>query len=158
MYNEILHFPTYQTLFVFPGSNCSVDIDECESDPCQNNATCTDLPSGYLCQCPQGWYGTHCNSDVNLCLSQVGYILACRENWNFWPLGYFWHCGFMGNSRKKGSNIIYNGINILYCFRRLQPCCITYFFSDSWSMFYYFLLLLTFHIPIHNLCAVFSLF
>ena len=36
------------------------DLDECLSDPCQNNGSCIDQPSLFSCNCPLGWNGTHC--------------------------------------------------------------------------------------------------
>ena len=36
------------------------DINECGSNPCQNEATCVDEISGYTCQCLPGWTGVHC--------------------------------------------------------------------------------------------------
>ncbi|KAF3848620.1 hypothetical protein F7725_015117 [Dissostichus mawsoni] len=39
----------------FAGENCSVNIDECESEPCQNGGTCEDQINGYTCTCAQGF-------------------------------------------------------------------------------------------------------
>ena len=40
------------------------DIDECESSPCDVNATCTNTPGSYSCSCNDGYSGngTTCNS------------------------------------------------------------------------------------------------
>ena len=40
--------------------NVILDIDECASSPCQNNATCIDGANGYGCNCTAGYNGTHC--------------------------------------------------------------------------------------------------
>ncbi|XP_031675777.1 protein eyes shut homolog, partial [Oncorhynchus kisutch] len=40
---------------------------ECSSQPCLNNATCTDLLNSYQCLCPQGWVGVDCSEDVDEC-------------------------------------------------------------------------------------------
>ena len=39
----------------------SSDVDECESSPCANGATCIDLENGYRCVCAQGWQGDTCD-------------------------------------------------------------------------------------------------
>ncbi|MCP3668384.1 MAG: calcium-binding EGF-like domain-containing protein [Gammaproteobacteria bacterium] len=42
---------------------CScTDIDECQSNPCQNGATCNDQIDQYNCTCLPGFTGKHCES------------------------------------------------------------------------------------------------
>ena len=52
MKNKILFYcEVYQLL----------DIDECYSNPCQWNSTCTDRINGYVCEnCPMHYTGIHC--------------------------------------------------------------------------------------------------
>ena len=38
------------------------DINECDSDPCQNNGHCNNLRGSYQCACPSGYLGTNCQS------------------------------------------------------------------------------------------------
>lgn len=38
-----------------------LDIDECESSPCQNGATCHNNQNHYACTCAGGWTGTNCD-------------------------------------------------------------------------------------------------
>jgi len=43
-----------------------IELDECESQPCQNEAACTDLVGSYECSCQAGYAGTVCeNSKSN---------------------------------------------------------------------------------------------
>ena len=36
------------------GQNCTDDIDECESDPCQHGGTCNDAVNSFNCSCTSG--------------------------------------------------------------------------------------------------------
>lgn len=38
------------------------DIDDCESQPCQNNGTCTNMINDYLCHCTVGFNGRNCSN------------------------------------------------------------------------------------------------
>ena len=40
---------------------CSLDIDECASNPCHNGATCADGINMYVCTCAAGYEGTLCD-------------------------------------------------------------------------------------------------
>ena len=40
------------------------DIDECESSPCKNKATCKEQVNGYSCTCPPSYTGTHCETGI----------------------------------------------------------------------------------------------
>ena len=44
-----------------------IDINECDSDPCQNSATCTDVVNAFSCSCENGYTGTLCETG-NYCI------------------------------------------------------------------------------------------
>ena len=44
--------------------NATPDIDECEGNPCQNGATCTDIINGYKCSCKAGYSGITCETGM----------------------------------------------------------------------------------------------
>ena len=46
-----------------------VDIDECESNPCQNGGTCLDGEDGFMCECPEGFEGQLCDQGRQVYLS-----------------------------------------------------------------------------------------
>lgn len=39
---------------------CERDVDECQSAPCLNGGTCSDLRGGFSCACAANWHGTRC--------------------------------------------------------------------------------------------------
>ena len=54
------------------------DINECDSNPCQNGGTCTDGVNGYTCGCADGYTGTHCETGIcfikgKVCNSIIGF-------------------------------------------------------------------------------------
>ncbi|OWF51465.1 sushi, von Willebrand factor type A, EGF and pentraxin domain-containing protein 1-like [Mizuhopecten yessoensis] len=44
----------------FTGNDCDVDLDDCEMNSCQNNATCQDSVNNYTCQCLPNFTGALC--------------------------------------------------------------------------------------------------
>jgi hypothetical protein len=40
----------------------------CASNPCRNNGICIPLVGGYICQCPDGFLGTNCDTRMLLLL------------------------------------------------------------------------------------------
>ena len=57
------------------GPNCAEDMNECESDPCQNQAECTDSSDDinvdfgrYHCECLDGYTGENCAVRSDYCL------------------------------------------------------------------------------------------
>nr|XP_020143666.1 sushi, nidogen and EGF-like domain-containing protein 1 isoform X2 [Microcebus murinus] len=75
-----------------------LEKDECQAQPCRNGGSCRDLPGAYVCQCPAGFVGTHCETEVDACDSSPcrhggrcengggAYLCVCPE-------GFFgYHC------------------------------------------------------------------
>ncbi|XP_035677734.1 uncharacterized protein LOC118416664 [Branchiostoma floridae] len=42
-----------------------IDIDECQSNPCQNGGTCINMENAYRCQCPEQYKGKNCDTERN---------------------------------------------------------------------------------------------
>ena len=42
------------------------DIDECDSSPCQNGGSCTDIVNGHTCNCVDGYDGPNCENGKNV--------------------------------------------------------------------------------------------
>ncbi|XP_056147811.1 protein crumbs homolog 1-like [Lampris incognitus] len=73
----------------FTGDDCSVNVDECESGPCQNGGSCEDQVNSYRCLCPDGYTGVHCGVDIDECESEPCQNGAtCEDGAN----SYMCHC------------------------------------------------------------------
>lgn len=62
-------------LFYKSGVDCEIDVDECESSPCRNKATCIDLEGTFECKCTDGFQGTMCELNLDECAAK-----PCRNN------------------------------------------------------------------------------
>uniref|UniRef100_A0A8C5SXF6 Crumbs cell polarity complex component 2 n=1 Tax=Laticauda laticaudata TaxID=8630 RepID=A0A8C5SXF6_LATLA len=51
----------------FEGETCSIDTNECESEPCKNAGNCVDLVNGYHCDCLPGYSGIECANEIDEC-------------------------------------------------------------------------------------------
>ncbi|XP_005987856.1 delta-like protein C isoform X2 [Latimeria chalumnae] len=51
----------------FTGTNCEIETNECDSNPCKNGGSCNDLENDYSCTCPQGFYGKNCEVSAMTC-------------------------------------------------------------------------------------------
>ncbi|PFX23098.1 sushi, von Willebrand factor type A, EGF and pentraxin domain-containing protein 1-like isoform X2 [Stylophora pistillata] len=94
------------TVTVFPGSKTAqdcIEINECKSDPCSNNATCTDLIGDYLCSCTYGYTGKQCETNIDECQDQ-----PCFNNGTCPDLVNNYTCtcaqGFRGNNCEEDIN------------------------------------------------------
>ncbi|KAM5158320.1 cubilin [Mantella aurantiaca] len=49
------------------GANCSNNINDCSTNPCQNGGICVDGINGYMCNCTSGWTGFNCETQTQAC-------------------------------------------------------------------------------------------
>ena len=54
----------------FSGKRCTVPVNDCVDNPCQNQGTCQSLaePGRVRCFCTSGYSGEYCQEDVNECV------------------------------------------------------------------------------------------
>ena len=71
---NLSHTHTCECATGFTGENCEEDINECDPDPCQNGAVCTETSDGstltpavYHCDCALGYGGKNCDVDIDEC-------------------------------------------------------------------------------------------
>lgn len=56
-----------------------LDIDDCESVPCKNNATCIDYIDEFSCQCSPGYYGDNCTESKDHILIYHYVTIVCEK-------------------------------------------------------------------------------
>lgn len=67
----------------YTGPYCQININECASNPCENNAECIDRINDYQCNCYPGYTGKNCEEDINECdPNPCQYNSTCLEKSN----------------------------------------------------------------------------
>ena len=64
-----------------------VEIDECQSNRCENGATCHDAVNGYSCSCVPGVIGSHCETGVSCRLVTLTYLSLVTDVMSLQPSG-----------------------------------------------------------------------
>lgn len=53
----------------YNGALCKIEINECESSPCQNGGSCRDHRNYFTCECAEGTSGDRCEINFDECFS-----------------------------------------------------------------------------------------
>lgn len=110
------------------GSNCTQDVDECESNPCKGpRSHCLNGVNGYSCHCPVGFAGKSCQDNVSTCSEET-----CQNGGTCTDIldtGHRCHCapGYQGRNCEDNINeclsdpcqngaICKDGVNGYQCF------------------------------------------
>lgn len=56
------HIHKYRSWYLYVYINFFLDINECESNPCQNGGACEDGENSYTCTCLLGYTGHDCET------------------------------------------------------------------------------------------------
>lgn len=67
------------------GAKCEIDIDECDSAPCQNGGLCKDGMGDFQCQCKPGFLGERVDVHKDLkVLTSEWRFRECYLTWKIW--------------------------------------------------------------------------
>ncbi|CAO1405171.1 unnamed protein product [Diamesa hyperborea] len=61
---------------------CGTNIDDCDSQPCLNGGFCSDAIAGYSCECPPGYTGLSCETNINDCVPNPCHRGICIDGDN----------------------------------------------------------------------------
>ena len=51
------------------------DMNECDSNPCENGGVCTNGRNAYSCACQGSWNGTNCEKGIKIMLNCIIYLI-----------------------------------------------------------------------------------
>ncbi|TRY55232.1 hypothetical protein DNTS_032692 [Danionella cerebrum] len=51
----------------YMGESCEIDVDECQSNPCENGGSCIDKVDSFVCMCLPSYSGDRCEKDTQGC-------------------------------------------------------------------------------------------
>ena len=110
----------------FQGNDCEENIDDCASDPCQNEGKCVDGVGTYHCICPAGFNGTNCPHNIDECANvDCKNNATCIDQIN----GFYCACqnGFTGNKCEVNidecaSNPCRNQARFVFMYFKVEFC------------------------------------
>lgn len=85
------------------GTYCSVEVNECDSSPCENGGTCIDKIGEFVCECFPKFKGEKCESEHDFCDDEAELRCANYDSSMYTDFDYnTLHADlFEGNSDKK---------------------------------------------------------
>ena len=127
----------------YQGNDCEENIDECASDPCQNEATCVDEIASYHCICNSGFHGKNCEENIDDCIN-----VECKNNATCVDQVNGFQCicpeGFTGkkcelNIDECDSNPCLNEARLVVVLWQYLCCSLFQPIPFSFSLFFFFL-------------------
>ena len=62
----------------YTGTLCEIEVNECDSSPCQGISTCNNLIGRFVCTCQKGLTGVSCEINIDDC-SMIGIDSPCQN-------------------------------------------------------------------------------
>ncbi|CAG0915025.1 unnamed protein product [Notodromas monacha] len=89
-------------------SGCEPKMNYCSSNPCQRNAPCTEGWGTYICNCPPGWGGKDCSSEVAMPKQflREDSVMILKPAGNLRPIQLPWHLGLTFRSRNAHGTLM----------------------------------------------------
>ncbi len=63
----------------FTGAACDMNIEYCDTNPCQNGGNCTNSTSGFNCNCSADYFGETCTSMVRGSPTSCDTLVNCQN-------------------------------------------------------------------------------
>ena len=85
------------------------DMDDCLSEPCQNQGTCQDAVNSYSCSCVAGFSGRNCQTSMNSCWLHIyccSLCFKCQRPCFVLLLCYVWYAVMQSMKFRRQKSLV----------------------------------------------------
>jgi hypothetical protein len=120
-----------------------VEISSCQSNPCHNGGTCTDLDNSFACHCPDGYVDTVCSKGESSMFAITFILLTILASVvsRLYPYGPHNNDSALRHHANASSPAIHLPHNVMihgFC-RRTVAHVYTHKFLDTWLVIHFVL-------------------